>query len=65
MKKAYMQPAIEAVQIRLKNSVLETIPVHQGSFYTGSGLGKETNLDFDDEADDIYPSMDRKSLWDD
>ena len=62
MKKDYMQPLTETVQVRLIGSVLQNIEVEQGSFETGSGLGKENNFEWDEEATPSLPH--NINLWD-
>ena len=65
MNKNYIQPNTEIVQVRLRGSVLDDIPVVDGSYYTDEGLGKKGDLDFEDfnsEAD-IWGGRQMKDVW--
>ena len=68
MKKDYIQPYTETVNVRLNSSVLQNdndIPVVGGSFYTDEGLGKKAELDFDDfdTEEDIWSGRQTKDVW--
>ena len=70
MKKDYIQPYTESVNVRLNSSVLQNnndIPVVNGSFYTDQGLGKKADLDFDDlnSEEDIWggQNIQMKDVW--
>jgi hypothetical protein len=66
MKQVYMTPTTEKVNVRLFSSLLETVEMGGGTDYANTWDSKENTLDnWDESTDDIYPSMDRKSLWDD
>ena len=62
MKKVYIQPITEKVQVRLNGSVMD-IPFNEGSVYTGSGLGKENKAEIEEEEGLINPTQ--PNLWDD
>ena len=61
MNKNYIQPNTEIVQVRLRGSVLDDIPVVDGSYYTDEGLGKENNFDWEDDASADRPR--NINLW--
>ena len=67
MKKDYIQPYTESVNVRLNRSILDELPVVGGSFYTDEGLGKKADLDFDDfnSEEDIWggQSIQMKDVW--
>lgn len=63
MKKYYIKPSTETVQVRLNGSVLESIGVEQGSGEAREGLAKENNSEF--EEDDTFTTPTQPNLWDD
>ena len=65
MKKDYIQPYTETVNVRLKGSILEDLPVVDGSYYTDEGLGKKGDLDFEDfnSEEDIWGGRQMKDVW--
>lgn len=59
MKRQYLKPYTEIVNVRLKGSVLEDPGLHDKSIIAGPGMdAKENNLLFEDEGD-------FGDLWDD
>lgn len=63
MKKYYIKPSTETVQVRLNGSVLNSIGVEQGSGEAREGLAKENNGEFEEEEGLINPTQ--PNLWDD
>lgn len=63
MKKYYIKPSTETVQVRLNGSVLNSIGVDQGSGEAREGLAKENNGEFEEEEGLINPTQ--PNLWDD
>ena len=63
MKKYYIKPSTETVQVRLNGSVLDSIGVEQGSGEAREGLAKENNGEFEEEEGLINPTQ--PNLWDD
>ena len=66
MKKDYIQPYTETVNVRLRGSLLDDeIPVVEGSFYTDEGLGKKGDIDFEDfnSEEDIWAGRQTKDVW--
>ena len=68
MKKDYIQPYTETVNVRLKGSILEgEIDVIRESFYTDEYLGKKGDIDFEDfnSEEDIWGgnSIQMKDVW--
>ncbi len=63
MKKNYIKPSTETVQVRLNGSVLNSIGVEQGSGEAREGLAKENNGEFEEEEGLINPTQ--PNLWDD
>ena len=70
MKKIYLSPVTETVNVKLFGSILDDIGVVNDSKLTSpEALGKENNLLFEDEGDfgDIWASEneDPNDLWGD
>ena len=66
MKQVYMTPMTEKVNVRLFSSLLENVEMGSDSDFANTWDSKENTLDnWDESTDDIYPSISRKSLWDD
>lgn len=63
MKKYYIKPSTETVQVRLNGSVLESIGIEPGSGEAKEGLAKENNSEF--EEDDTFTTPTQPNLWDD
>ena len=63
MKKQYIQPITESVNIRLKGSVLDDLPMGGPSNYAVTMWGNENKM-FDDEDEDINFANSSTSLWD-
>ena len=63
MKKYYIKPSTETVQVRLNGSVLNSIGVEQGSGEAREGLAKENNGEFEEEEGLINPTQ--PNLWGD
>lgn len=62
MKKYYIKPSTETVQVRLNGSVLDSIGIEQGSGEAKEGLAKENDTEFEEESL-INPTQ--PNLWDD
>lgn len=69
MKRQYLQPVTETVNVKLYGSILQDIEIVNNSRdVTDEGLGKENNLLFEDDAfGDIWGSEDEdpNDLWGD
>lgn len=65
MKKNYIKPSTETVQVRLNGSVMkpDDPSMQGGSVYTGSGLGKENKAEIEEDESLINPTQ--PNLWDD
>ncbi len=63
MKKQYIVPSVEIVNVRLIGSVLETENMGNDSDETGVIDAKENNLEF--EEDDTFTTPTQPNLWDD
>ena len=69
MKKQYIIPQTEVVNVRLKNSVLDAGGYADWSYGAGGGGddeygdAKKQNMDFEDDSEDVAPAMGR-NLWD-
>jgi len=69
MKKQYIVPQAEIVNVRLRNSVLDNGAFARpsvgayGGDETGFGDAKENNLEF--EEDDTFTTPTQPNLWDD
>lgn len=65
MKKIYLMPQTEIVNVRLMGSVLEepNPEGHNYSIVTDGGDAKENNLEF--EEDDTFTTPTQPNLWDD
>lgn len=63
MKKQYIVPSVEIVNVRLIGSVLETENMGNNSDETGVIEAKENNLEF--EEDDTFTTPTQPNLWDD
>ncbi len=61
MKKYYIKPSTETVQVRLNGSVLESIGIEPGSGEAKEGLAKESSF----EEDDTFTTPTQPNLWDD
>lgn len=69
MKRQYLKPYAEIVNVRLNGSVLGDPSLHDDSYIAGEMHGKENNLefDFDEDFGDIWGDGDNSSdpydLW--
>ena len=67
MKKIYVRPTTDVVNVRLTGSVLDTIDVGGWSERArpGDSFGKENNFDFDDfnSEEDIWSGHQTKDAW--
>lgn len=63
MKKNYIKPSTETVQVRLNGSVLESIGINPESHETNEGLAKENIGEFEEDGGLINPTQ--PNLWDD
>ncbi len=64
MKKLYIQPITECVNVRLKGSVLDdTLPMGNASEYATTMWGNENNA-WDDEDDNAAFAPSTNNLWD-
>lgn len=63
MKKYYIKPSTETVQVRLNGSVLDSIGIEPESGEAKEGVAKENNLEF--EEDDTFTTPTQPNLWDD
>ncbi len=64
MKKQYIQPITDVVNVHLRGSVLydDTLPIERGSKYAVTMWGNESDL-WDDDTDEAFaPST--NNLWD-
>ena len=65
MKKQYKKPITESVKVNLYNSILETgiDIINNSTEGSDTGLGKENNLLFDDDAwdDDLWGDNDNNA----
>ncbi len=65
MKKKYIVPSVETVNVRLIGSVLESANANMGNNSDETGVieAKENNLEF--EEDDTFTTPTQPNLWDD
>lgn len=69
MKRQYLKPYAEIVNVRLNGSVLGDPSLHDDSYVAGGMHAKENNLLFEDEGDfgDLWDDGDSRSnpydLW--
>ena len=65
MKKKYIVPSVETVNVRLIGSVLESANANMGNNSDETGVieAKENNLEF--EEDDTFTTPTQPNMWDD
>lgn len=68
MKRQYLQPVTETVNVKLYGSILQDIEIVNNSRdVTDEGLGKENNITFEDDFGDIWgddsSKKDSYDLW--